>query len=436
MDHALLPGGHFISNAGKVWSYIETISNNSRYGNVILAGNGCNRRAIKIYKMEYRVEIFSLELLLMGATNKCMTRAEDMGVYTTLGGLKRTAVMMSTAISDLSHVNANYDPSQAMKKRMVYHMCCSLMQMHKLKMLYMDIKSANFLAFGNPNEMGAKLCDYSLALRLERNGTKRCGEVRMTQQFIPPEVIATTKLASASNTQVCYTYTEACDIWMFALVIANFFSVRDDLSAVDIRIHLLQVVSEFERPLQSLLMKMTHDNPNKRPSMEEVVRDSYFDDVRDSTCEVIQRSIEESDVPYDKGSDIAKCIERMGSTDDVIKMYSRHVHNNFAERYVAPMTNALSCTQQDARDLICIFCVCLGAEICNNGPYFLPYILSIAKSKMVLSNYIRSIAIGDIKLGTKSNSQGDAVESIYISFVKIVMSSHLDIDQPFSFFRD
>ncbi len=431
-----LSQGVYRSLQGDVWTFIEVITSHSAYGNVVLVGRGCDRRAIKIYKGSYNEEIYSMEMMMMGIDHPCITRAKSIGTYTMRNNTVRDAIMMSTAIVDFDSIKMKYKPTLETRKRMIYEMCCSIYQVHSVGAAYIDMKSENFLAFGtrcSVQMLKTKLCDYSLAMILDLDGTKRCTDIRMIGHLVPPEIVEIKTAADRNGLKsVSFTYTKMCDVWMLALIIATLYTDLHGIDNTTIRHRFFDVISRFDRDLQGLLVSMTDQNPLKRPTMREVLNNTFFKSVRKSDYEIMKISNVKQYTQYDLSS-LRPYIEHVPIIINTIKAYSAYVYHQF-RYYCQQIVITLNISQTEAEIVYCTYCLSLGAELCNNQCYSLSCIFDRVRKMKHVTKFIKGTVVGDVRLPTLSNTNGDRVKRLYVLFVKEVMKKHVDPDSKFSFF--
>lgn len=432
----------YVSYEGEVWSFIKVISTQATYGSVHLVGRGNKRRAIKVYKKSYNVEIFSNELLLMGIDHPTAVRAISLGKYMDGIGTIKDAVMMETAVSDLFSLKAIYGDrlTPTVRKRMFYELCCGVNQLHSLDFIHVDIRNENFLVYMRNDCLKVKICDYSLSMFLDKIGSKPCTSLRITEHLLPPEFAGIySAWKKDNNFQTNYIYTKNVDVFTLAHVASLLFNDSLEYGMINVRVKFHEIIKDYEPHLKSLLVSMIDINPSLRPSVQTIMKDPYFDDVRDPVLEKVTTNKPFLSTKIPTSQKFIQCLQIIRTTNARTNNFAAFVYQESMKlRELDVCRNhlqrLLAISDEEANLLYIVFSISLSIEICSNTCYMLSLIMKRFREFKGLSDVLKNAVVGDEKIETQSNSIGQKIKNGYIDFVITLMNLHIKKDHPFSFF--
>lgn len=174
------------------------------------------------------------------------------------------------------------------KVAIMYQLALGLSALHSNGILHLDIKLENALYQGDPYHPLVKLSDFGLSRYVSNLSTGvETSRVLVTLSYRPPELLDRHQIG-------WYRYTAMTDIWSLGILFleillngAAIFPIYWSTSDVDVPLLLSYERSLFSTPdyLQavvedkdalSLLIRMLDINPERRPTVQEVLRNDLF----------------------------------------------------------------------------------------------------------------------------------------------------------------
>jgi len=149
-------------------------------------------------------------------------------------------------------------------KPFVKEMCLAIKDCHDNGIVHLDIKGENFIIV-SWKPLKLKLIDFGASHRVEGSGSLR--RYFGTLLYCPPEIRKKRFFLSS-------------DLWSLGswiyYVIANKYTFEQEKINTEYFIDREQCFSDN---LKKLLVRMMHYDPEKRPTIEEVLKDSWFCDI-------------------------------------------------------------------------------------------------------------------------------------------------------------
>lgn len=175
-------------------------------------------------------------------------------------GEDRTFLIMDyfpDAIDVFDYVNNNDIKTEEEIKPLVKAMCLALRECHSHGYCHGDVKMENFLLLNpkivNIQEPKIVIIDFGFAFR-DTDDSKFYGG---TRRYIAPEVVRERH------------GTRASDIWSIGIVIFYILTGTDYQNKLD---------PNFTRELRDLLEDVLHNDPTKRPTINELLEYPWFND--------------------------------------------------------------------------------------------------------------------------------------------------------------
>jgi serine/threonine protein kinase len=159
---------------------------------------------------------------------------------------------------------------KATKKRLFHELALAVQYLHSKGIAHNDIKPDNVLL----DDAGhVKLADFGYAKDTLFAGDR---EKNGTLVYAAPELLSPGTY-----------HTQKADVWSLAITLYAmetgkfpFSGDNDQRVATQIRNGQLKYAKGLDPVLEALLRKMTKVNPNERPTVDAVLEDPYFDEIR------------------------------------------------------------------------------------------------------------------------------------------------------------
>ena len=147
----------------------------------------------------------------------------------------------------------------------IYGIAAAIMFLHSKNIIHSDLKPENILM---DEELNPKVTDFGLSKEKKKENTDQTQEIKGTPIYVSPEIWENND------------YSSAGDVYAFAFIVYEIltgkFVYRDKMYETIMYL----VCSKKERPkfhktfpncFQQLITKCWSDDPNKRPSFDEIV---------------------------------------------------------------------------------------------------------------------------------------------------------------------
>jgi len=439
----------FRTQTGQTWRVSKLISKGGTYGSIYLVVNGSDRRAVKVYKHNYEDEIYSTEMTFMGIKHPCLVNGIEVGsMYDKNTNVKTgIGIMMKVAISDLSNIKFKYNLTKQTKKRLFYEICCGMNQLHSMGIIHIDVRCENFLIYNSYGKLHAKICDYSLSMMLNDEHTVEDNNLRIIKPMLPPEFIKMYKIQTSNKGPVYYSYTKQIDIYLLGLTIAALFSEDSNMLSLDVRSKFTDIVNKLEPELKSLLLMMSDDNQNQRPTIQEILSNKYFDDVRNPDIERIITSNKMFKEPPKIVSTnhayetlFTSLIDDLGIRNTNMINLSKHIYHSL-DKYPElieskkVIKSRLGLNDLECELIIISYMISMSLEIYVNTHYLLPNIIDTVKKCNNVCSKLKHVVFNNTSHLSPKTSLSYKISSCYNDIMLQVMGLHVNNQHEFSLFK-
>lgn len=205
-------------------------------------------------------------------------------------------ILMAPAIGDMYHIRKNHKIESQVLRRWMWETCRGLYELHRCGILHGDVKASNVLLFAHPDDDSdgdvktghCKISDFSLSQVIGD------GEI---ENYRPG--LSYTSTHRAPEVWEGLEWGFPADIWACGCTLFEIWKgqsmFRSSEKYEEVKIwfreyHLdpLNVLEELD-DIGSLIMEMTTLDPFHRPTIEEVLSHSAFDEVRNDIYQDIGR---------------------------------------------------------------------------------------------------------------------------------------------------